>query len=407
MFLARSPYVGHMMQVTIKPGREKSILRKHPWIFSGGIQQVQGNPGLGDTVDVVASDGRWLAKGAFSPESQIRVRIWTFKSGENVDVPFFRKRIRNAIAYRRQFRVFQREEAERLVNAESDGLPGLIVDRYGDWIVCQFLTAGVEFWRETIVAVLDEAIHPKGIYERSDADIRFKEGLEQRQGTLKGSVPEDCIQILEGESKYLVDIKNGHKTGFYLDQRENRDLASRLAAGKQILNCFSYTGGFTLAALKGGAAHVTQVELSAEALELARQNMQLNQTGEEMVETFREDVFRVLRLFRDSRRKFDLIILDPPKFVESRKHIEKGCRGYKDINLLAMKLLRLGGILFTFSCSGLITDDLFLSVTASAAEDAGRHVRIVRWLSQAQDHPAALNFPEGKYLKGLLCHVDE
>jgi len=393
--------------LTLKPGREKSLQRRHPWVFSGAIEKVEGDPGSGETVEVRSAGGTPLALGAYSPHSQIAVRTWTFDPTESISPAFFRDRLTRALAARHQvFPKHLASNAYRLVNAETDGLPGLVVDRYGEYLVCQFLSAGAEYWKREIVTLLADLLPYAGIYERSDVDVREKEGLSSATGVLVGSPPPDLVEIDEYGCRFAVDVRGGHKTGFYLDQRDNRVLVGEYAEGREVLNCFAYTGAFGVWALKGGAVKVTNVESSAAALDLARRNVELNELDASRVENIAGDVFHVLRQYRDARRQFDLIVLDPPKFAESRSQIEKAGRGYKDINLLAFKLLRPGGVLFTFSCSGLITPDLFQKIVAGAALDAGRDVQIVRRLTQAPDHPVALNFPEGEYLKGLVCRVE-
>ncbi len=389
----------------LKPGREKSLLRRHPWIFSGAVARVDGQPQTGETVEVRAADGTWLARAAYSPHSQIIARVWTFDPDEDLTPAFFRARLERALSARYPLISNLQLPALRLVNAESDRLPGLIVDRYADFLVCQFLAAGAERWKREIVAGLAELIPSAGIYERSDVEVRAKEGLEPVTGVLAGLAPPELIEIEENECRFWVDVQRGHKTGFYLDQRDNRAAVRAAAHGREVLNCFAYTGGFGVAALRGGAAHVTHVETSASALELAQKNVTLNGLDSARVENVVGDVFAVLRQYRDARRQFDLIILDPPKFIDSRSQLERASRGYKDINLLAFKLLRLGGLLFTFSCSGLLEADLFQKIVADAALDAKRDPQIVRRLSQAPDHPVALSYPEGGYLKGLVCRV--
>ena len=395
------------MVVTLKPGREKSLLRRHPWIFAGAIAGVEGNPGVGDTVIVRSADGTPLGAGGYSPRSQIAVRLWSFDPDESIDAGFFRRRLASALAARSGLPL-----AGRLVNAESDGLPGVVVDRYADYIVCQFLSAGAERWKAELTAAIGELAAPRGIYERSDADVREKEGLPVSVGPLMGDAPPPLVEIREGECRFWVDVVHGHKTGFYLDQRENRRVAGQVAAGREVLNCFAYTGGFGVWALLGGAARVTNIETAAVALDIARRNLELNDLDASRAELVEGDVFQVLRRYRDARRQFDLIVLDPPKFAESRVQIEGASRGYKDINLLAFKLLRPGGLLFTFSCSGVITPDLFQKIVAGAALDAGVYgggkdlgARIIGRLGAAPDHPVGLNFPEGDYLKGLICQV--
>ena len=394
-----------MASVILKSGREKALRRRHPWIFSGAIAAVEGSPKSGETVEILAQERTRLARGAYSPRSQITVRVWTFNPDEEITPAFFRERLKRAIAYRRTLTESKDLTAVRLVHSESDGLPGLIVDRYGNFLVCQFMAAGSEYWKQEIVAQIKDLIPCAGIYERSDLDVREKEGLPRSTGVLAGDAPPDLIEIQEGECRFLVDILHGHKTGFYLDQRDNRALAAEYARGREVLNGFAYTGGFGVFALRGGAARVTHVESSSDALALAARNVELNHLNADQVESVAGDVFQVLRQYRDSRREFDLIILDPPKFAESMSQIERAGRGYKDINLLAFKLLRPDGVLFTFSCSGLISPELFQKIVAGAALDAGRDVQILRRLSQAPDHPTLLSFPEGSYLKGLVCRV--
>ncbi len=395
-----------MHSVTLKKSADSFIKRKHPWIFSGAIEKVEGNPSNGQTVKIFTSNKTIVGSGSFSPSSQIRVRVWSFNPEEKIDSDFFRKKILAASETRKQFIDTSQTSAYRIINAESDGLPGLIVDRYSDFLVCQFLSSGTEFSKEIIIAILDEIFNPAGIYERSDVEVRTKEALQPTKGLLKGNPPNDLIEVDENGFRFLVDIKEGHKTGFYLDQRDNRKLVSEFSNGKKVLNCFSYTGGFSIYALGSGANKVTQIEASSSAIELSLKNIELNILNSTLVENINGDVFEVLRKFRDERRTFDLIVLDPPKFAKSPSQIQKASRGYKDINLLALKLLNPEGILFTFSCSGHISPELFQKIVAGAALDSGREVKIIKQLTQAGDHPFALNFPEGLYLKGLVCVVN-
>lgn len=394
-----------MASIILKARREKSLRRRHPWIFSGAIANVEGLPQPGQTVDILTLDGTAYGRGAYSPRSQIAVRVWTFDPSEEVSPAFFRARLERAIRSRHTLVGTHNLVAYRLVHAEADGLPGLIVDRYGEVLVCQFLTAGAEYWKRTIVAQLEQLIPNAGIYERSDVDVRQKEGLAPCTGVLSGRPPPELVEIQEGPCRFAVDIKRGHKTGFYLDQRDNRAHVVEYAGGAEVLNCFAYTGGFGIAALKAAATKVTNVESSSAALVLAQRNVELNSLDMAKVENVEGDTSMVLRQYRDSRRQFDVIILDPPKFAKSRSQLERASRGYKDINLLAFKLLRPGGILFTFSCSGLMDPYLFQKIVADAALDAGRDAQILRRLTQAPDHLSALNFPEGSYLKGLVCRV--
>lgn len=391
--------------VILKPGKEKPVLQKHPWVFSGAIARVEGNPADGDTVLVVDGRGHALARGGYNSRSQIRVRIWTWNLDEIVDAGFFAERLRKSWERREPLRAANHTTAYRIVNAESDLLPGLVVDRYGEFVAVQFLTLAVERWRNEIVDALVQLLHPAGIYERSDVDVRHKEGLRPSAGPIWGEEPPDTVQILEHGRKFLVDIKRGQKTGFYLDQRENRRRVAQYATDRDMLNCFCYTGGFSVYAGAAGALRIVNVDTSRDALALAKRNMALNglaMTDDEYVEG---DVFQVLRAYRDQGRTFDLVVLDPPKFATSQAQVQAATRGYKDINLLAMQILRPGGILATFSCSGLVSPDLFQKVVFGASVDAGRDVQILEKLTQADDHPILLSFPESEYLKGFICRV--
>jgi len=391
----------------LKPRKERSLLRRHPWIFSGAVAEVRPPEiGTGETVRVLDSSGNFQASAAYSPRSNIRARIWTWDPETTIDADFFRQRLSRAIDLRLGLNIPTSTDAYRLVHGESDGLPGLIVDRYGDLLVVQYLSAGAEHWRETIADSLVELTGCQSVYERSDADVRTLEGLEARAGALRGGEPPGLVRIEEHDLVYWVDVLQGHKTGFYLDQRANRLHLRRLAGGREVLDCFAYTGGLSLNALAGGAKSVISVDSSAEALALGEQNLALNGLPNEKVEFVEGDVFRLLRLYRDQGRSFDLIILDPPKFAPTPAHAERAARGYKDINLLAFKLLRPGGYLLTFSCSGGISEELFQKIVAGAALDAGVQAKIVERLHQGADHPVALNFPEGAYLKGFILHVD-
>lgn len=392
-----------MASLVLKPGREKSLLRRHPWIFSGAIARLEGtSPVPGETVEVYAADGRWLARAAYSPHSQIQGRVWTFRPDEEVDADFLRRRLRAALEARRLLPLEAQTDALRLVHAESDGLPGLIVDRYADALVVQFLSAGAEFWRETLLDLLRQETGLTAIYERSDADVRLLEGLPLRTGWVADEA-ETLRTIHEHGLRFHVDLAAGHKTGFYLDQRSNRLRVRALAAGREVLDCFCYTGGFTVNALAGGARSVLSVDASADALALCQEHVRLNALPAERHAVLEGDVFHLLRRFRDEGRQFDLIVLDPPKFAPTAAQAEKAARGYKDINLLAFKLLRPNGLLFTFSCSGGVDASLFQKIVASAALDAGVDAHILETLTQAPDHPVSLHFPEGAYLKGLVC----
>ena len=387
----------------LKPGREKSLLRRHPWVFSGAMQRVDEGLEPGATLDILSSNGQFLARGFYSPHSQIRARVWTFVD-EPVDEGFFRARIRSAVAVRQMWNLGSETDAVRLVYAESDSLPGLIVDRYGEALVMQCLTTGVEAWRESLADVMIEETGLTSILERSDADVRELEGLAPRVGLLRGALSPLLFPIMECGLSFNVDLVSGHKTGFYLDQRTNRQQVRALAQGREVLDCFCYSGGFSVNALQGGAASVLAVDTSPVALGMAQENVRLNNLPLDLLQVMEGDVFQVLRKFRDERRSFDMVILDPPKFAPTAAQVKKASRGYKDINLLAFKLLRPGGLLVTFSCSGGVDAGLFQKIVASAALDAGVEAQIVQHLTQAADHPIALNFPEGSYLKGLICY---
>jgi 23S rRNA (cytosine1962-C5)-methyltransferase len=390
------------MKLPLKPGREKSLLRRHPWVFASALQPLDKEPASGSTVDLLAPNGSFLARASYSPHSQIRARVWTFND-EPVDKEFFRKRLQAGISLRRRLQVEGRSDAYRLIHSESDGIPGIVVDRYGDLLVLQSSTAGAEFWKQTIADLLIEETGIQTIYERSDADVRELEGLKPVTGILRGTISESQISITEHNLKFITDIQLGHKTGFYLDQRENRHRIGELSKDRDVLNCFCYTGGFSIHALAHGAKSVLSVDSSGDALKLLEENITLNHLPADRHTSMEGDVFQLLRKFRDEARSFDIIILDPPKFAPTAAHAEKASRAYKDINLLAFKLLRPGGILATFSCSGGVDAALFQKIVASAALDAGVEATIIEHLSQGVDHPVSVHFPEGAYLKGLVC----
>jgi 23S rRNA (cytosine1962-C5)-methyltransferase len=389
--------------LTLKPGREKSLTRRHPWVFSGAVAQMRGEVESGGNVAVCASDGRFLAWAALSHASQIRARVWSFDVKAIPDEALLRSRVAAAVA--RRAGMAADCDALRLVHAEADGLPGLIADRYADTLVVQITSVGAERWRNVLVDALREASGCPNVFERSDADVRALEGLPVRVGVLAGVVPEGLaggLTIAERGLRYRVDVVTGQKTGFFLDQRDNRAAVGALCRDRDVLNCFCYTGGFTLSALAGGARSVLSVDSSAAALELAQQNVVLNGLDEARTEWADADVFRFLRELRAEGRTFDFIVLDPPKFAPTSKDVERAARGYKDINLNAMRLLRPGGMLATFSCSSGISADLFQKIVAGAAADAGMSFGIEQRFFAAPDHPVMLEFPEGEYLKGLL-----
>jgi 23S rRNA (cytosine1962-C5)-methyltransferase len=419
--------------IILKAGREKSLLRRHPWVFSGAVERIDGAPHSGDTLPVRDATDNFLAWAAYNPDSQITARVWSWREEEVIDAEFFRRRISAALEARRALlpspaggitsdsagvfcqpsrmassssegRGEGMNNGARLVHAESDGLPGLIVDQYGDTLVMQIGSAGAERWRDAIADILQELCNPACIYERSDSDSRGLEGMEPRNGVLRGALPES-VEVVEHGLRFRVDVAAGQKTGFYLDQRDNRALTETLAKDRDVLNCFCYTGGFSLYALRGGAKSVLSIDASGDALRIAAENLAANNLDGSRAEWQEADVFQALRKLRDQGRSFDFIILDPPKFAPTAAFAEKAARGYKDINLLGFKLLRPGGLLATYSCSGGISEDLFQKIIAGAALDAGVDAQIIHYLHASADHPVLLSFPEGAYLKGLVLRV--
>ena len=398
-----------MPRLILKTGREKSLLRRHPWIFSGAIKSVDEPLLPGETVAVYSQQMKFLGFGAYSPSSQIRCRMWLFSEGgyetlsDTQLLTLIFDRIDHAYRLREQDIQVDHSNAYRLIHAESDLIPGLIADVYHDVVVLQFLSRGVERFRDDIAKHISQVTTASIVYERSDAEVRNLEGLHEREGLLLGETTNAPVIITEHQLQYYVDYSEGHKTGFYLDQRENRAKVRQYAAGKEVLDCFSYTGGFSMNALLGGAQKVTSVDNSGDALARLQENAALNGFSNENLEIVQADVFKQLRLFRDQGRQFDLIILDPPKFAPTRKQVQQAARGYKDINLMAIKLLRPNGLLFTFSCSGGVDQALFQKIVAGAALDAGVDLQFIDKMTQSSDHPVLCSFPEGDYLKGILC----
>jgi 23S rRNA (cytosine1962-C5)-methyltransferase len=390
------------LRIYLKKGRERPILGGHPWIFSGAIEKTEADAAADTIADVLDYRGQWLARGLYNPKSQIRVRVLTW-ANESVDAAFFARRIAAAAELRSRL-VSPFTNAYRVVNGEGDFLPGLIVDRYGDYLVTEFFTAGIDALKSTIIAALAETLKPKGIYERSEGGVRDEEGLAPSVGAVYGGEPPELIEIEENGHRFLVDIRGGQKTGFFLDQRDNRALVAALARGATILNCFSYTGGFSVYGLKAGAKRVISVDSSRPALDLARRNLEINSFAAAEGDLVRADAFSYLKTFNE---EIDILILDPPSLAHRRGDVEAAAGGYKFLNLHGLKLLPAGGMLLTFCCSQHVTLDLFQKIVFGAAVDARRKVAIIKRLGAAPDHPVSLHHPEGEYLKGLLLRVLE
>lgn len=388
-------------KIILKAGKEKSLLRRHPWVFSGAISRTENSPALGDTVHILSAEGQFLAQAAYHPQAPMAARVWSWEQNELIDADFIHRKIAQAITFRRQLNLTRLSTGMRIIHGESDGLPGLVVDQYDRVVVMQIGSIGIEHWREVCITSLREELDPVCIYERSDTEVRALESLPERCGVVFGELPSN-VTIKEHDLTFQVDIVKGQKTGFYLDQRDNRAAVGILAADKDVLNCFCYSGGFTVYAKQSGARSVFSIDSSQSALTLAMQNVDLNGFATDTNEWLCADVFQALRKLRDQQRSFDLIILDPPKFAPTASFAEKAARGYKDINLLGLKLLRPGGILASYSCSSGIGSDLFQKIMAGAALDAGVMAHIVAYQHAAADHPVLLNFPEGAYLKGLI-----
>jgi len=393
------------VRLILAKGREKSLLRRHPWVFSGAVARMEGKAQSGETIDVCDSNGKWLARAAYSPQSQIRARVWSWQQDESIDITFFVRRLEQAQLWRDWLAKRDGLDSYRLIAGESDGMPGVTIDRFGNFLVLQLLSAGAEYQRPAIVSALQQCFTECAIYDRSDVAVRKKEGLELAQGPVSGELPPSLLPITEHGMKLLVDIQGGHKTGYYLDQRDSRFATRGYSKNARVLNCFSYTGGFAVSALMGGCREVISVDTSQDALDVAKQNVELNGLDVSRAQFVRDDVFKLLRRYRDSGEKFDVIVMDPPKFVENKNQLMGACRGYKDINMLAIQLLNPGGVLLTYSCSGLMPTDLFQKIIADAAVDAGRDVQFIEQFRQAADHPVIASYPEGLYLKGFACRV--
>jgi 23S rRNA (cytosine1962-C5)-methyltransferase len=396
-----------MSRIVLKPGKERSLLRRHPWIYASAVARVDGEVASGATVEVRGADGRFLGWAAYSPASTIRARVWSFTEAVRVDAELLRQRVRAAVQRREP--MSSESNALRLIFGEADGLPGLIVDRYADQLVTQFQSAAADAWREVLIAALTEATGCRDVYDRSDSATRAREGLPEISGVLSGTEPLPQIEVVEHGLHFLVDVRRGHKTGYYIDQRDNRRSARALAErhrqragrGPRCLNCFCYTGGFSVAMLAGGAEHVHSVDSSADALRVATEHITLNRFAVERSRWEEADVFTALRALKAEGMQFDIIVLDPPKFASSHHHVDRAARAYKDINLNALRLLAPGGSLLTFSCSGAIDVDLFQKIVAGAVIDAGVDAWMVARLGAGADHPLMMTVPESEYLKGL------
>jgi 23S rRNA (cytosine1962-C5)-methyltransferase len=392
-------------ELILKPGKERSLLRRHPWVYDTAVARVKGKPERGATVAVTSSEGKFLAWAAFAPNATLRARCWSFAEGEPIDAAWLSARVAEAVA--RRAPLAADTDAVRLVFGEADRLPGFVADRYADQLVVQLQSCGAEAWRDVLVDALAQATGCGNVFERSDSATRNREGLPPATGVLRGAEPAERIRIHEHGLALLVDVRRGHKTGYYVDQRENRRLVQQLsaAAGPRLqrpvraLNCFCYTGGFSLAAAAGGATEVLSIDSSAEALALAADNAALN--GQGVHNWQQSDVFEALRALREAGRQFDLIVLDPPKFASTHHHVDRAARAYKDITLNALRLLAPGGELLTFSCSGAISVELFQKIVAGAVIDAGVSCQMLQRLAAGSDHPLLMTHPEGEYLKGL------
>jgi len=395
-----------LASVILKDRRAKPFFYRHPWVFSGAVRSVEHSPRKGDVVNVFDSDGNFVARGFYNERSQIRVRLLTWDFNEAIDDAFFSKRIRSAVNLRTALPdLMSQTNAYRVVHSESDGLPGLIVDRYADYLVVQYLSRGVDRYRKEITDALIEIIEPKGIYERSDVLSRSKEGMKQIQAHRWGEEPPEQIEIVQNDIRFLVDVRQGHKTGFYLDQRSNRQIVSSYLFGRKVLDCFCYTGAFSIAArVLGKSDTVTAIDSSESALTLAASNAELN--GIDGIEWIKDDVFQRLRDLTAIGEKFGAVILDPPKFAHSKADIEGALRGYADINMLAMQLLEPGGILVSCSCSQHIGPELHMDTINAASVEAARSVKLLELRGQSPDHPVITSCPETAYLKCFICHVE-
>ena len=394
-----------MVEIKLRKGKEKAVLQRHPWVFSGALQKIMGNPENGDVVKVINASNEFLAYGYFNNQSRVAVRLLEWDEIKVINEDWYAQKINAAIALRAHLLLNKETNAYRLIFSEADFLPGLIVDKYADFLSVQILSTGIETAKGTIIDILCKALKPKGIFDRSDATARTHEGITAENGLLWGEAPAEFIAVKENGITYHINIAEGQKSGFYCDQRDNRRILAEYAKGKSVLDCFSYSGGFGLNAFKNGATMVTSVDSSALAIETLKQNLVLNKFNQNKHIEIQSDVNKQLRIFKEEGKKFDIVILDPPKYAPSRSAVDRAARAYKDLNRLALMLLENGGLLATFSCSGAVDIETFKQIIAWAALDAGKEVQVIKQFSQPEDHPVRLSFPEGEYLKGLLLRV--
>ncbi|MGE6218386.1 class I SAM-dependent rRNA methyltransferase [Nubsella zeaxanthinifaciens] len=393
-----------MVEIKLKKGKEKAVYQHHPWIFSGALDKVKGKPANGEVVRVIDANGEFLAYGYYNDQSRVAVRLIEWSEEATIDADWYESKIKTAIAGRANL-LNENTTACRLIFSEADFLPGLIVDKYADFLSVQILSSGIEKAKEVIISALVKLLQPKGIFDRSDATARTHEGITAENGLLWGENPEEFIEVKENGIKYHINIAEGQKSGFYCDQRDNRKILASYTKNKKVLDCFSYSGGFSLNALLEGASHVTSVDSSALAIETLKQNIALNQFDASKHTAIQSDVNKQLRQFNDELQKFDVVVLDPPKYAPSRSALDRAARAYKDLNRRGLMLLESGGLLATFSCSGAVDIETFKQIIAWAALDAGKEVQIIKQFCQPEDHPIRLSFPEGEYLKGLLVRV--